>query len=220
MTAENLIADFMAIKVPRPATREYLHLRMKAMHDIRQLGMKLEAIGKLFGVHHSTVLYACDEKFRTGRIARAATKSRERGSVKLAPAERVKQKLSELRQLGVGCRSIHSVTGVSLKTLARIRRGKQKLIRPETAARILAMDESCIADRAYVRSAATWELLQELIEDGWTERDLAGLLGSKARIQKIHVGVTNVTAQKAMKVRRMYDAIQAGRIQRSEGRAA
>jgi antitoxin component HigA of HigAB toxin-antitoxin module len=113
-----------------------------------------------------------------------------------------------------------AVTGVSPRTLARIRQGKQKLIQPSTAAKILAMDETCVADHGYVRSTATWKLLQELIEGGWRERDLAALLGSKSRVKKIHVGVTNVTAEKAMKVRRLYDAIQAGGIQRSPDRKA
>jgi hypothetical protein len=132
----------------------------------------------------------------------------------LIPVKEVRRKLAQLKAIGVGARSICAATGCSPRTLQRIRLGLQRKVHPDTAAKILAVDETCIADRGRVRSSATWDLLQELIDDGWGEHDLARLLGVQSKQMRIYIGVTYTTARTAMKVKRLYDAIEAGRIQR------
>lgn len=214
MTVDEIVAEFNAVPVPQPRTREWLHLRMQAMRDIRKTGMKVEAIGELFGVHHSIVVYACNDELREKRKAKAIQSSRDRGSAALIPAAGVRRKLAKLKAVGVGARSICDATGCSPRTLLRIRVGAQKKIHPDTAVKILAVDETCIADRGLVRSGPTWNLLQELIDGGWNERELARLMGLHLKRMRIYIGVTYTTSRTAMKVKRLYDAIEAGKIQR------
>lgn len=52
-------------------TRKERQARREAMIAARASGMKLESIAEQFGVHHSTVLYNCDEGRRKKVLARA-----------------------------------------------------------------------------------------------------------------------------------------------------
>lgn len=208
------LGEFKSIPVPVPQSIAWKTLRRGVMQDLRKTGMKVESVAEIFAVNPSTVLYAVNPDRRQKCHLAAIEASRKRGSVELSPVDQVIAKLSELKEIGIGRRSIHAICGLAPRTYTRIRSGLQKRIYPETVAKVLAIDESCMADRGLVRSTATWNLLQELIEDGWTEGQLADALGVKGAHRTIQVGLTHVSARKAMKVRKMYDDIQAGKVQR------
>ena len=186
------------------------------MRQHRKQGMKLESIAELFGVHHSTVLYAISDQRRDSCRDRGIAAARRKGCIELSPIDQVRAKLADLREQGIGIKSIYAVTGVSPRSLAKIRNGRQTRIRPENAAKILAMDHTCIADRGLIDPQATWQRLRELIGDGWPEHDLARLMGLNPRNRRIAIGITNVSAKTALRVQKLYDAIQAGKIRREE----
>jgi hypothetical protein len=213
----DILAAFRAIPVPSPRTGEWRHLRMAAMREIREkTGMKVEAIGELFGVHFSTVVYAVNDSLREHRKQKAVEKSRQAGILPLVGIEAVRQHIINLSRQGVGARAISAASGYPTRYVRDIKHRRRERITAKVARRILAVDASCANDHAAVPSGVTWNLLQELVADGWTEKELAIAMGCKSRKPRIYIGINSTSARTAMKVRRLYDAIEAGTIQRGK----
>jgi predicted transcriptional regulator len=126
------------------------------------------------------------------------------GLVEAAPARRHIKKLS--RQ-GVGYKAVADAAGVAISVVAKIRAGTKKKVRAETEKRILEVDADAIADHALIPAGPTWELLNALLERGYTKTELGRRLGSKAKVPSLQVGKVSILAKKAAKVRKMYEAI-------------
>lgn len=52
--------------------------RKEAMRQVRLLGLSYPEIGKMFGRHHATVIYACSGKRRLSAIERLRNKLKKR----------------------------------------------------------------------------------------------------------------------------------------------
>ena len=130
------------------------------------------------------------------------------------PATFVLDHIKTLSKCGVGYKAIAAAAGLARSTMQKIIRGKQQKIRKHHADRILAVDRAALADGALVPAAQTWNLLNELLESGYTKTFLAKQLGSRAKRPSLQIEAQRITALNASKVERLYRRIREGRISR------
>jgi Bacterial regulatory proteins, lacI family len=100
------------------------------------------------------------------------------------PAGPVREHLEALSRAGVGRRRVAALSGVSTGTVSRILYGRPgrppvRGVRRETAAAILAVrpGAGALAPSAHVDAAGTHRRLQALVAAGWSQSQLAALLG-------------------------------------------
>jgi plasmid maintenance system antidote protein VapI len=122
--------------------------------------------------------------------------------------------LKSLSKVGIGYKSVADAAGIARSGLARIISGERRSIRKDNELRVLSVDESAVADGAIVSAKASWKLLNELLKDGYTRKNLAKWLGSSAKVPSLQVGRVWVTARVEIKVKRMYALIKAGKLRR------
>ena len=129
------------------------------------------------------------------------------------PATLVLDHIKTLSKGGVGTKAIAAAAGLARSTMQKIVGGKQQKIRKHHADRVLAVDRAAIADGTLVPAAQTWNLLNELLESGYTKTFLAKQLGSGAKTPKLQIQADRITALNASKVeRRLYRRIKEGRV--------
>ena len=122
-----------------------------------------------------------------------------------------------LSQRGMGYKMVAECAGVSLSVMQRIRSGERKQLRAHTARRILAVEYAveALGDGALIDAGPTWKLLDELIGGGYTKTQLATwLLGRPALALQIRRD--RITAATALKVRKLYEDINEGRMRREK----
>lgn len=95
----------------------------------------------------------------------------------IVPATKARRHLLRLSSEGVGRDSVASVTGISRSIIAGIRSGKRRRLRARSERKILAVTSAQRADKTHVSAAATWKLIDSLIEEGFTKAFLALCLG-------------------------------------------
>lgn len=117
-----------------------------------------------------------------------------------------------LSKKGVGRRAVIAKSGVSKTIVEQVRSGVRKHIREETERRILAVTPEDKLPQASVPAAPTWELLDELIERGYTKTQLAHWLGFKSRALQIKRDY--VWVKTAKKVAELYQKIEDGFMRR------
>lgn len=127
----------------------------------------------------------------------------------LVPAEAVRAHLRRLSRQGVGYKSAADAAGVSRSTVGAILAGRRTQLRARAAQRLLAVDRDAVADHALVRAGRTWQLLERLLEEGFTKTELARRLGSRARVPALQLRRDYVTAANASKVERFYRQVMA-----------
>src|SRR5690606_21127784 len=97
-----------------------------------------------------------------------------RGETAYVDATRARHHIASLRAAGWSLRSIAGTSGVPTTTLSQIARGQQATARPETVARLLALDPDAIATRSdgtddpFVSRVGTVRRLQALLTMGWS----------------------------------------------------
>jgi transcriptional regulator with XRE-family HTH domain len=134
-----------------------------------------------------------------------------------------------LSTCGVGWRTAARLAGVRAETVCRLLypRGERppgKRTHPDTAAAILAVQPDLwrLPDTARVDPTGTRRRLQALVALGWSQRRLAGLLGTTAcGLGHLLRDYDRVTARRARAVRDLYDRLwntpppQAARLDRA-----
>lgn len=127
---------------------------------------------------------------------------RERGAARragdwngLVDARLARAHLRKLSRQGVGRRAVAAASDVAESLLCDIRAGRKTRIRARTERRILAVTPAMASDRALVDATPTWELLEELLEEGFTEAQLARWLGYET--PRLQLGRERVTARNA-----------------------
>lgn len=114
----------------------------------------------------------------------------------------------------MGYKSVADAASVARTIAAGIRSGRRRRIRRDTEARILAVTAEAYADGARVPAGPTWRLLDELIGRGYTRGQIALWLGCKTPALQIKRG-GKILAATAARVRKVYGAIEAGRLRRT-----
>jgi len=186
--------------------------RNQAIRQLRADGWKLESIGRKFRLHHSSVAYICSpERRKKCKDSWAAKRKTE-----LVDVADVRAHIVRLMELGIGPMAICESAQCAPATLYKIRKRTQTRVTREVIDRIMAVDESAsvlVGDAALVDSGPTWEILRNLLTAGWSEGDLAPMLGYSGK--RVYIGLTHVSAAKAMRVKKLFDAIREGKVQRA-----
>lgn len=131
-------------------------------------------------------------------------------------AEPVRQHLLALRNTGIGRRRAAELAGVSHSAVSHILYGQTgyppaKRIRPETAAKILAIDPADIrrfTDKTRVDITGSRRRLQALVASGRTQRELAVRLGiTPANFWIFMHRQTGITVAKQRQISELYDEL-------------
>jgi hypothetical protein len=135
---------------------------------------------------------------------RERAQARRRGDWNgLVDAARARAHLEQLSTAGVGYRSVSAACDVPTSTVAAIKMGKKLRIRARTEKAILAVDAAAIGDHTLVPAKETWQLLRNLIYEGYTRTFLAKRLGSETH-RGLQISKRKVLASTAQKVRKLY----------------
>jgi hypothetical protein len=137
------------------------------------------------------------------KIARAAGEGNG-----IVPAEKARAHLKALSAQGVGRRSVGAACDVADTVLAEIISGRKTNIRASTERAILKVTAAAAGDGALVPAKATWKMLDQLIEDGYTRTDLAARLGSKSKVPALQLKRDFVTVRSAYLVERMFEQLK------------
>jgi hypothetical protein len=144
---------------------------------------------------------------RTGRPVCLACVDRAavwNGMVDAAP---VRAHLLKLRRQGLGHKTVAAAADVGATTLSRILWGEKKLIRAQSAARVLAVTKDAIADGGRVPAGPTLKLVGELLAAGLTKQGIARRLGQKG--PSLQIGPRYVQARTALTVKKLLARVTA-----------
>lgn len=125
----------------------------------------------------------------------------------IVPASRARLHMLKLSRQGVGRRAVQAVTDIADSILHRIRTGTKPRIRARTERLILAVTKEMASDRALVPAASTWKLISRLVQKGYTEAQIAKLLGYVNSV--LQFGKDQITVRNAYEVRRLYEQCEA-----------
>lgn len=109
----------------------------------------------------------------------------ERGVRRTVPAEEARLHLAALSERGVGRRTVATLTGLSTRTLWRLKVGRTQVLRVDTARRILdvtADDAVLVPNRKNVDATATDLRIKALVALGYSRQWIAGELGVRGLI--------------------------------------
>lgn len=125
----------------------------------------------------------------------------------LVSSAAVRAHLKKLSRQGVGYKSGAVAADVSKTVLADILFRDKRSLRAQSARRVLAVDRDAIADHALVKAGPTWRRLRRLLSEGFTKRELARRLGSKARTPALQFRGRYILAKTAARVERFYQIV-------------
>jgi len=131
----------------------------------------------------------------------------------LVAATRAREWLLHLQRVGVGYRAVEAASGLSRSTLCRIRGGYIASIPSTTESRILAVDAACLRDHACVPGGPTSERIADLLDRGYTRRQLTAWLSCSSAW--IYAPKKWVTARMESRVERLCRLLDAGRLRRA-----
>jgi hypothetical protein len=106
----------------------------------------------------------------------------------------------ELSRAGVGLDTVATLSGIDRATLARIKAGRRR-VRTSTAAAILAVPLTSVADHTLVDASETKRRIADLRRRGWTNRAIAHELG-RSRLRT----ASKVTAATERAVRQLHES--------------
>lgn len=129
----------------------------------------------------------------------------------LVDAGPAREHLATLAAAGVGYKSAAIAAGLSQSTVFGIKRGARRFVSARNLARILAVTDEMRGDHALVDAAPTWRRIDRLVEAGYTKAQLAEWMGVGRSIQ---FPKAQITAKTELRVRRLEQLLDQGRLQR------
>lgn len=120
----------------------------------------------------------------------------------VVPAAKARAHLKRLSRQGIGRRSVQAATDIADSILLKIRNGERKQIRARTERKILAVNKAVAGDRSLVSAAATWRLIDDLLDEGYTKTFIARRMGYKSRA--LQVGKEQCTVRMAADIERVH----------------
>lgn len=138
----------------------------------------------------------------------ARAKARKNGDFNgIVSAAKARAHLLKLSRQGVGRRAVGATTDISDTVIYAIRSGAKKNIRARTERLILAVTKDMASDHALTCAKGTWKLINELLGNGYSEAQLASLLGYKNPV--LQFGKELVLVITACEVRRLFQKLAA-----------
>lgn len=126
-------------------------------------------------------------------------------------AARARAHVEELRAAGIGVKTIARRSGVSVTAPGKLiwgvpsdGRPPSKRIRRETEQKILAVTARDAADGGRVDATRTWQVVEQLLERGWTRVAIARAIGQE-RGQGLQIGRTRVLRSTAERIEALLD---------------
>lgn len=185
----------MLLKFPRPP-----HLKPTATLAIdKPHGTRVKYMGGCKCVD----CRAANTKYELRRAVHRAT-GRGNG---LVPADAAREHLLMLSREGVGRRTVAALTKVAITTLQLIKAGQRKNLRAMSEKKILAVTPDNIRGRALVRAAPTWAIIRYLVDEGYTQTEIATRLGMGRTLQFRGKWIAETTANK---VKALFDELELG----------
>jgi hypothetical protein len=123
----------------------------------------------------------------------------------LVPAERARTHLASLSRRGVGRRAVAAASDICPTVLQDIRTGRKARIRARTERKILAVTTAMVSDGALVKPGRTFQLIEQLVEEGFTKAELAKRLGY--RNGAIQLKRHRMTARNVARVERLHRSL-------------
>lgn len=152
---------------------------------------------------------AANSRYQTQRAV-AIKRGEWNGIVDARPA-RLPLKL--LSRQGIGRDSVAAACDIRATTIDLIRKGLKRRVRARTLDRILAVDEAARAGGSLVSAQATKLLIDELVDDGYSRKQLAEWMGYET--PALQFPSPMITAQRAADFQRLYTRIRAGLVSRN-----
>jgi hypothetical protein len=128
----------------------------------------------------------------------------------LVSAGIARRHLLRLSRRGIGRDTVAEASGVSITSICEIKSGRKKNIRLRTHKAIMAVDASARADKTLVGAAPVWALIDRLLKEGLSRKELARRLGSRAKVPALQLNHRVVTAKNAARVERLFSMMMLG----------
>jgi hypothetical protein len=126
----------------------------------------------------------------------------------IVSARRVRRYLRKLSRAGIGYKQAAKNAGVAKTTLAEVLRGTRRQLRALTEKRVLEFGARAVADGGLTDAAATWRRIGWLLDEGFTKREIARRLGSKAKTPALQIHRGFVTGRTLRKVEALWRSFQ------------
>lgn len=126
----------------------------------------------------------------------------------LVSARRAREHLRRLRRAGMGRDAVAAATDLAAHTVQEIATGKRRRITLFTERLLLAVTDNLQLDGAMIPSAETKRLLRELLEEGYSEKEIAKHLGYRGRAVPL-LRRDKITVRNAARVRRLHHRLTA-----------
>jgi hypothetical protein len=124
----------------------------------------------------------------------------------IVSAERARKHLIQLSRIGIGRRAVSIAVKIPQSSVFKIRNGIKTHIRKNTERRILSVSISAARPHAVINAAPVWKLINRLLREGFSKRQLAQRLGYKNSLQ---INKRRVIGKTAVKVFRFYKFMMA-----------
>lgn len=151
--------------------------------------------------------FKCRSANTAYEAARKAARANGEGNG-IVPAAAARAHLAALSKAGVGRRMVSAACDVSETCLQEVIAGRKANIRAATERAILAVTTAAAGDGALVPGKATWKMLDQLLDDGYTKSYLAQCLGSKAKVPALQLKRDFVTVRSAHLVERLFEKLK------------
>ena len=122
--------------------------------------------------------------------------------------DKVRKHLLKLSRKGVGYKQVAKVAKVNHTMLQQVRVGLRRQMRAQSAQRVLAVGAGARAPSALVPAGPTRRRIEWLLEEGFTKRKLARMLGAEGKNPRLQMRSDRVLARTARKVKTIWKQYQ------------
>ena len=126
----------------------------------------------------------------------------------LVRVEKTRNHIEKLSKKGIGYKTVADAAGMSASSVAKIKYGQSKYVRALNEKAILEVDETCANEKTLVCAKATWQRLNYLMSEGFTEAEISKRLGYKSPY--LQFNKQKIIARNELKVKKFYEMIRAG----------
>lgn len=127
----------------------------------------------------------------------------------LVPLKKARNHILRLNREGLGSRSIAIAADLAYCTVQKVKRGRG-LIRRNVERSILQVTADAISDFAKVPAGPTWKIIDALVADGYTKKQLGAWFTPNRARHRLVIGRNFVTAKTALRVRQLAAKIEMG----------
>lgn len=126
----------------------------------------------------------------------------------IVSADAARRHILGLAARGIGYKAVAAAADVPTSIVFGIRAGKRPNVRRQSEQRILAVTIEAVSDAAIVSAAPAWRMIRELLDEGFTKKELARRLGYQTGA--LQLGRDRMLARNASRVERFYRQMMRG----------